>query len=159
MVFNSGVPCKAINQSIFNISNTNFDLVYLDPPYIDIKKRNETANYLRCYHFLEGLAKYEKWPKLIDFETDNLRFKNVDKKNEFIKENSNHIFETLISKFQDSIIVISYKNGGSPSVDTLVRIMKKYKSKVYTKSMVYTYALKRPTGNVNKNREVLIIGI
>ena len=159
LIFDSKTPCFSINKSVFDIENTNYDLVYLDPPYLNKREKNETANYLKCYHFLEGIANYNKWDKFIDFNSDNLRFKNTDKGNDFRRENVTETFEELIKKFQNSTIVLSYKSGGNPSIDVLVRIMKKYKKTVYTRSIPYVYALKRPGTDVKKSREVLIFGI
>jgi adenine-specific DNA-methyltransferase len=157
IVFNSGVECFATNQSIFEIEN-NYDLVYIDPPYIPAKGMNETSNYLKCYHFLEGLANYDEWSDLIDFDSINLRFKNANEQNEFRRENIIETFDSIFSRFRDSIIVFSYKEGGSPSIQTLVRLMRKYKTNVRRVSMHYTYALNRQNDDA-KNREVLIIGI
>ncbi|MCD6018796.1 MAG: adenine methyltransferase [Bacteroidetes bacterium] len=159
LVFDSQTPCFSLNKSVFDLDNVDYDLVYLDPPYLNKKETNETTNYLKCYHFLEGLANYNKWEKLIDFNSANLRFKNIDKGNHFRRENVTETFEELIKKFQNSTIVLSYKSGGNPSIDTLVRIMKKYKKNVYTRSIPYVYALKRPGTDIKKSREVLIFGI
>lgn len=66
-VFCSGVNCKAICQDAFSIDINPVDLVYLDPPYI--KKGNhchEGTDYLKYYHFLEGLIHYYQWENLID---------------------------------------------------------------------------------------------
>lgn len=155
-IFSSGVPCTAINKSVFDIKKTDFDLVYLDPPYITKQNyKNETANYLKCYHFLEGLAKYQTWPNLIDFESNNLTFKKGKSENDFTIENAYDKFEELISKFRDSIIVFSYKSGGEPSVAKIVSIMQKYKKNVTAEGRHLKYALNRTNG---ANKEYLIIG-
>lgn len=157
LVFRSEQPCFATNQSIFDIEG-DYDLVYIDPPYVrHASDRNETSNYLNCYHFLEGLANFEQWPELIDYTSANRKFHGISEQNEFKRDNINDTFEELISKFRDSIIVLSYKKGGSPSIETLVRIMKRYKTRVYTRSLEYVYALNRQNGK--DNREVLIIGV
>jgi len=158
MIFNSGKNCKSINESIFELQNVEYDLVYLDPPYINKEARNETANYLRCYHFLEGLVNYNHWENMIDYQTVNLRLNNSQKDNYFNKNNIHESFKILIEKFKKSKIVISYKTGGIPSIDFLVTQMKKNKRKVYTRSHHYIYALNKQNGNALKNREVLIIG-
>ena len=65
-VFKGARPCRATNFYVEDIPDEHFDLIYLDPPYVKKLRNNETANYLRCYHFLEGLARYDEWPRLID---------------------------------------------------------------------------------------------
>jgi adenine-specific DNA-methyltransferase len=158
LVFDSGRPCKSTNSSIFDIQETDFDLVYIDPPYLNSDGTNETANYLKCYHFLEGIANYDTWQDLMDFESNNLRFKNSNSASDFKKENIYKSLDLLIEKFRNSIVVLSYKRGGIPSIEYLVKTMKRHKSRVFTRSLKYVYALNRQNGDAKKNREVLIIG-
>ena len=159
LTFDSKKKCRSTNQSVFDISNTNFDLVYLDPPYLNSEGDNETANYLKCYHFLEGIVNYGDWLELIDYQTSNLRLKDSSSTFGFSKAEIYKSFENIIEKFSHSTIVLSYKKGGTPSIDFLVKLMKKHKKKVYTRSQHYIYALNRQNGNDKLNKEVLIIGI
>jgi adenine-specific DNA-methyltransferase len=159
LVFDSGVNCRAINQSIFDIDEHEYDLVYIDIPYIRKDGSNESSNYLRCYHFLEGLSKYENWPNLIDYDSINLRLKNAEERNDFVEETIYKTVEEILVKFNRSIIVFSYKKGGAPSIDFIRGIMKKLGKQVYSKSKHYSYALNHQNGNAAKNKEVLIIGV
>lgn len=155
-VFDNGKNCKAINDSVFNIES-RYDLVYLDPPYLNKLANNETAQYLKIYHFLEGLSNYDEWNNYIDLNSTNLRYQDtID--NDFHVDNIYDTFENLISKFRDSSIVLSYKNGGKPSVRYLIDLMKKYKKTVYTRTKHYYYALNHQNGNAKFNREYLVIG-
>jgi adenine-specific DNA-methyltransferase len=159
LVFDSGRSCQAINESIFDMTNVDYDLVYIDPPYINKHVTNETANYLKCYHFLEGIANYHNWEQMIDFNSRNYRFKDSLLSSHFHKANIYQSFDILFEKFKQSIIVVSYKNGGIPSVETLVKKLKRHKKSVYMRSQHYIYALNKQNGNSERNREVLIIGI
>ncbi len=134
-------------------------MVYLDLPYINGEGTNETSNYLKCYHFLEGLVNYNEWENMIDHESPNLRLATSQTDKYFNKENIYESFETLINKFRRSKIVISYKKGGMPSIEYIVKVMREYKRNVYTRSQHYTYALNKQNGNAKKNKEVLIIGL
>lgn len=159
LVFDSGRQCISLNQSAFEITPEGYDLVYLDPPYLRKDGSNESSNYFKCYHFLEGLSKYPEWENLIDFDSVNLRLKEDQTINEF---STNSIYETykkLITRFQKSIIVLSYKKGGIPSIEFLVNLVKKVKGNAHTVSMHYKYALNHQNGDAKNNREVLIIGI
>lgn len=158
IVFNSNRDSYALNKSIFDIDADGYDLVYLDPPYISSNGTNESSDYLRCYHFLEGISNYANWNELIDFETINLRFKKEIKHNDFDKVNIYNSIDALFCKFKDSKIVLSYKIGGIPSVDDLETLMRKYKNNVEVKTRHYKYALNKQNGNAAYNREVLIIG-
>ena len=125
-VFSNGNNGKSINSDIFDIKD-KFDLVYIDTPYIP--KKGEIIDYRDAYHFLEGIVNYQKWHSMIDKSRKHLPLKKEycvwnDKKE--IKS----AFEKLISKFKDSILVISYRKDGIPSEEELLNILKKYKNNV-----------------------------
>ena len=159
LAFNSGKECFAINQSIFDIDPYGFDLVYIDIPYLRKDGSNESSDYLKCYHFLEGLSMYNEWKNRIDFDSINLRLKNIEEQNDFKKDNIHKSIEEILIKFKHSKIVFSYKKGGVPSIETIVKLMKKVKRNVSTISLHYKYALNHQNGDAKKNREVLIIGV
>jgi adenine-specific DNA-methyltransferase len=158
-IFNSGIDCHVENKDVFEIDKIDYDLVYLDPPYVLKNSRNESANYLNCYHFLEGMSDYNNWNSNIDY---NSKIRNINKsyvKNHFKASIVNETFEQLIYKFNKSKIVISYKFGGLPSIEFLINLLEKNNKKVFTKSLHYKYALNKQNGNAKLNREYLIIGI
>ena len=132
--------------------------MYLDPPYVKNNIKKEGANYLNYYHFLEGLSNYNEWGQQIDFDSKTLKINNSFLPNHFTSSIVLQTFEKLIYKFQRSIIVISYKYGGIPSIDDIIRILEKFGKKVYTESIHYKYALNKQNGNAVLNREFLIIG-
>jgi len=125
-VFSNNLENKALNKDVFEIEGT-FDLVYIDPPYIS--KKGTGVDYLEFYHFLEGLAKYSEWKELIDYNSKHRRFKKV--KNCWNDENEIYnAFERLFKKFSDSILVVSYRSDGIPSIDELEELLKKYKKTI-----------------------------
>ena len=142
---------KAINQDIFSVTG-KFDLVYLDPPY-SRKHHNSPQNYAEMYHFLEGIMNYNNWEKNIDLTRVHKPFKCTKSNwNSDLTKN----FDALFKKFSNSIIVVSYGNKGKPSIDTIVKLLKKYKKNVTTISHPYSYKLNRNNGI--GYREVIIIG-
>jgi len=155
----SDMPCYSINKDVFEIENIDYDLVYIDSPYI--KKNdghNESSDYLKCYHFLEGISKYNDWNNLIDSTTINKRIKKDIMPNYFTPKEALNTFEKLIEKFQNSIIVISYKYGGSPSIEELTEMLSRYKQQVRIHDKHYKYALNKQNGNAILNREYILIG-
>jgi len=144
------LPCKAINQDALEI-NGNYDLVYIDTPYIS--KRGVGLDYADFYHFLEGLCVYDNWNELVDWKSKHHRMKRspnpwTDKKEIY------NAFDKLFEKFSDSILVISYRSDGIPSIEEVVSILRKYKSKITTEIFgQYKYVL----SNNGKSKEVLII--
>jgi adenine-specific DNA-methyltransferase len=149
-VFCNGHRNKALNLDVFNIEG-RFDLVYIDTPYIS--RRGVGVDYFGFYHFLEGLLNYTKWSEMIDYETKHKRLKGngsvwTDKTRIF------SAFDRLFRKFKDSIIVVSYRADGIPSVGELVSLLKKYKFDVEeVKRKNYKYVL-----SMNNSEEVLLVG-
>jgi len=158
LVFKSHYKCTAQNISVFDVEG-EFDLVYLDAPYFKSNTTNETSNYHKIYHFLEGLTFYNEWPNQIDFLSRNLRLNEALQSELITKENIREQFEKLFVKFRKSKIVVSYKYGGVPSIDWLTKTLKSIKQEVYTVSKHYSYALNHQNGDATNNREVLIISI
>lgn len=158
-IYKSEMPCYSINKDVFAIDNVAYDLVYIDSPYI--KKNdghNESSDYLKCYHFLEGISNYDNWNELIDNNTINKRIKKDTIPNYFTPQKALNTFEKLIEKFQNSIIVISYKYGGSPSIEELSEMLRRYKQQVLTYDKHYKYALNKQNGNAVLNREYILVG-
>lgn len=149
-VFSNGLQNKVLNLDAFNVEE-DFDLVYIDTPYIS--NAGVGVDYFEFYHFLEGLVMYSEWGKKIDYQTKHKRLKR--EKNQWIDKNQIYsAFERLIEKFADSIIVISYRSDGIPSINELVSLLKKYKSNVEeVKRKKYKYVLSN-----NHSDEVLLIG-
>jgi adenine-specific DNA-methyltransferase len=158
LVFDSPKRSSAINRDAFDIDPSGFDLVYLDPPYIKKTPDRETTNYLRYYHFLEGLATYRTWERRIDFTTSNRRLKDNQCQPSFIPDEATASFDQLFQHFSSLKIVLSYKAGGIPCIDTLKRLLKKYKSHVTLITKPYAYALNRQNGNARLNRECVLVG-
>lgn len=148
-VFDNGTKNAAIYSDVFNVDIPKADLVYIDTPYISSK--GVGVNYFDFYHFLEGLVNYDKWASLIDENSKHKKMKNG--KDEW--SNKGEIrgsFERLFEKFSDSILVVSYRDDGIPTVPELVSMLKKHKKTVDVKELDYKYVLSN--GN---SKEVLII--
>lgn len=159
LIFNSGTQCVSLNESIFDLDEYGYDLVYMDPPYLRSEASLESSNYLAYYHFLEGLSCYDKWEQMIDHSKVHLPLRQISSQNDFTTANAREKFEEMLSMFRKSKIVLSYKKGGVPSIEYLVKLMKKFKKNVSTRSIQYSYALNRQNGDAKYNREVLIIGV
>lgn len=149
-IFSNGKQNKALNKDVFELQG-HYDLVYIDTPYIS--KKGVGVDYFGFYHFLEGLVNYSKWPKMIDYKTKHKRLKGNSSdwtdKNKIIPA-----FERLFKKFKESILVISYRSDGIPSVEYLIALLRKYKPNVEElERKNYKYVL-----STNNSEEVLLIG-
>ncbi len=133
--------------------NSGYDLVYLDPPYIPLKRKD--ISYLERYHFLEGLASPEIWSSRIDWSKDNRGFKPVP---EFMQWNTRSLFKEnlldLVYKHRESIVVLSYVFDAYPSLTDLQEFFYRTFKEVRVHTKELSHALAK-----NKKIELLIIGI
>lgn len=158
-VFDSKIKCRAICKDVFDINPHKYDLVYLDPPYLKASSdTNDSSDYLKCYHFLEGLACYDHWARLIDLDSRNVRIRKDYAPNHFVPKEAYATFDQLIKKFRKSVIVLSYRYGGTPTIDELSQLLTRYKTHLVVYDRHYTYALNKQNGNAALNREYLLIG-
>ena len=147
-IFNNGKGGKAYYSDVFDL-DVKADLIYIDTPYISTKGIG--VNYFDFYHFLEGIVFYEQWSDLIDEKSKHKKIKNG--KNEWCNKGEIYeAFERLFEKFKDSILVVSYRDDGTPTIPELADMLKKYKRSVDVKKLDYKYALSK-----NASKEVLII--
>ena len=78
--------------------------------------------------FLEGILNYNNWENLINYRSKHKKLKSEKS----IWNDKNKItegFNKLFSNFKNSILVISYRSEGIPSIPELEAILKRYKSK------------------------------
>ncbi len=150
-VFNNGQSNCAFNGDALTVPG-NYDLVYLDPPYISAQ--GVGVDYLDFYHFLEGLTMYDDWSQFIDSKSKHHRLKRhpsawTDKRRIV------SAFEQIFQRFQDSVIVVSYRSDGIPAESELIALLKKYKRQVQVEHYgQYKYVL----STNSETKEILLIG-
>ncbi|MEZ2441717.1 DNA adenine methylase [Chitinophaga sp. RCC_12] len=153
LVFSNGKKNLSLNTSALSCKKTA-DLVYIDPPYF---RNDDHVSYHAKYHFLEGLVHYHDIEKFINPLSRNKEIL-INKNHEFeSKINFLNDLDSLINKHKDSIIVVSYRSNGIPSIDDIISTVRAYKRNVKSINLgKYNYALNR---NNNENFEFLIVGI
>ncbi len=88
---------------------------------------------------------------MINFKTKHRRLKA--QRNPWIDKNQIHLaFDKLFKKFKNSILVVSYRSDGIPSIDELIKLLEKYKSDIIVNRKSYKYVLSN-----NQSEEVLIV--
>ncbi|MEO0180006.1 MAG: DNA adenine methylase [candidate division WOR-3 bacterium] len=140
LVFDNGRKNISLNLDALEVSG-DYDLVYLDPPYTSATKNS--VDYLAFYHFLEGLARYHEWPSLIDYTTRNKAFRpSGNPWND--PERIRYCLRECFDRFRGSILVVSYREDGIPSVDEIEKDLSLFKSKVRVfRFPGYRYVLSR----------------
>ncbi len=150
-IFDNGQNCVARCGDAMSIEPA-FDLVYIDPPYINGK--GQGVDYRDFYHFLEGIADYPNWRQRIDMSSKHRRL--IRTPNPWTNPATIHdAFCELFEHFADATLVVSYRSDGTPSIDELVAMLKRVKQTVdVIRYDAYQYAL-----STNRtSREVLLIG-
>lgn len=129
----------------------NYDFVYLDPPYF--KRNRATESYLSRYHFLEGLARYEEWPHLLE-HGDRLRRIEASTVNEWTdKAALRSDIAGMIQKHRQAKFALSYVSGEHPSEAELFALFSDNFSRVRLSRRAYGRALSK-----KKFFELLLIG-
>lgn len=150
-VFDNGQTNRALNMDAIDVPG-EYDLVYVDTPYIS--KRGVAVDYLSFYHFLEGLVMYDEWSQHLDYRSKHRRLKLYP--NEWTNKQWIYAaFDRLFQRYQQNIIVVSYRSDGIPSKSELVSLLKRYKRQVRTEYFGhYQYVL----STNSESKEILLIG-
>ena len=134
-VFDNHKMNKSVNGDAMALEVEKPDLVYIDPPYYSPLSDNE---YVRRYHFIEGLARDWKGVEIQE-HTKTKKFKSYP--TPFSTKNGTYdAFDKLFSKFSDSILIVSYSSNSLPTQEDMVALMKKYKEHVEVVPVDYKYA-------------------
>lgn len=155
VAFDDGHLHTAGQSDVFDITQ-HFDLVYFDPPYMP---KSDDNDYVKRYHFLEGLSKYWVGETI---RTDTKTRKIPKKPTRF--GNRSHIAETfydLFKKYADSTIVLSYSSNGLPTLDVLTATLREFKPVVEVVRVPHRYSFgthENVGTNSNLVEEYIIIG-
>ncbi len=148
-MFDHGRSHEALRTDFLAVPG-DFDLVYMDPPYLNA--RGTGVDYLAFYHFLEGLTQYPTWPSRITEKYKHKPYTRVPNpwhgKNTILGA-----FDFALEKYERSIIVISYRSDGIPSIDDLRALVERHGRKCALGSnQDYQYVL-----STAKGKEVLLV--
>jgi adenine-specific DNA methylase len=147
-----GAACRAINEDATKVEG-DFDLVYIDPPYLN--RNGVGVDYHGFYHFLEGLADYSNWAGRIDLSSRHRRLLPIA--SPWNSRGTIHqAFADVFLRYPRSIIAVSYRSDGIPSVEELAGMLRAVRRKVtiHTLDRGYKYALSTNAAS----SEVMLIG-
>lgn len=156
-IFDNGKRNEARNGDAMQIKPIKNSLVYIDPPYFTPKS---DAEYVRRYHFVEGLAR--DWEG-VEIQSDTLTKKFKGYPTPFsTRLGAASAFDHLFKKFSNNILLVSYSSNSLPSMDEMVALMSKYKEHVEVIPVDYKYSFgnqaKRVGNNRNSVQEFLFLG-
>ena len=133
------------------------DLVYIDPPYYSPLSDNE---YVRRYHFVEGLAC--DWKGVdIQWHTKTKKIKSYP--TPFSSQlGAREAFEVLFRRHKDSILMVSYSSNSLPTKTEILDILSKYKKNVEVVEINHRYSFGNRSDKVNNSKnkveEYLFVG-
>lgn len=126
----------------------------MDPPYVPMSDDN---CYMKRYHFLEGLACYWEGKEILMHSKVRKIAKPFTPFS--YRKTAVEAFDRLFRKFADSILVLSYSSNGYPDMETLKKLMRRYKRSVTVVEKEHRYHFgTHATVQRNIVKEYLIIG-
>ena len=154
-VFDNKKENKSRHGDAMELRAESPDLVYLDPPYYSPLSDNE---YVRRYHFVEGLARDWKGVE-IQQHTQTKKFKSYP--TPFSTRNgAADAFDRLFKKFAGSILIVSYSSNSRPTQEEMIALLAKHKEHVEVIPIDYTYSFgnqKEAKTNRNRVQEFLFV--
>lgn len=146
-VFSNGKKNKARNGDAMTLQTSGSGLIYIDPPYYSPLSDNE---YVRRYHFVEGLAR--DW-KGVEIQEHTLTKKFKSYPTPFSsRKGAAEAFNMLFKRFRESVLVVSYSSNSQPTLEEMVAIMAKHKSHVEVVPVDYKYSIGNHGSKVGNNK-------
>jgi DNA adenine methylase len=146
-VFNNGKVNMARHGDALTVKAEDSGLVYIDPPYFSPYSDNE---YVRRYHFLEGLAR--DWRGVeIQEHTATKKFKSYPTPFSS-RKGAAEAFDHLFKRFRDSVLIISYSSNSQPTLDEMLTLLAKHKAHVEVVPVDYKYSFGNHGHKVGDNR-------
>lgn len=139
-VFSNGQTNRSVSGDVFDLDTSSLggppDLVYLDPPYAPPTDDND---YIKRYHFLEGLSAY--WRDMTIME--HTKTKKLTKRfTPFAYKRT--IDDALLRTFEHfadaGAIVLSYSSNALPHKDRIVDLLGKVKPSVEVIAIDHKYS-------------------
>lgn len=154
-VFSNGQRSSVIWGDVFDIPYAAPDLVYLDPPYAPPTDDND---YIKRYHFLEGLSLYWRGVTIME----DTKTKKLQKK--FTPFAYKRTVEEALTRTFDHFagaraIVLSYSSNALPAADRIIDLLGKVKPLVEVTAIDHKYSFGTHPAAARRNvTEYLFVG-
>jgi adenine-specific DNA-methyltransferase len=135
VVFDNGLVHRSVCGDVAEVDPVGYDLVYLDPPYAPPRDDND---YIKRYHFLEGLSCYWQGRSIMA----NTVTKKLPKRfTPFAyKHTITDALRNTFARFRDATIVLSYSSNSVPDAAAIQALLGEFKRDVETISIDHTYS-------------------
>jgi DNA adenine methylase/adenine-specific DNA-methyltransferase len=135
VALDTGRPNRAIWSDAKDLDPTGYDLAYFDPPYAPPRDDND---YIKRYHFLEGLSLYWRG-QTIRYDTKS---RKIAKR--FTPYAYRHTIRTalldLFDRFRESTILVSYGSNSIPDEQELLGLLRQVKPRVDVFAVPHRYS-------------------
>jgi adenine-specific DNA-methyltransferase len=153
-VFDNGQPNAVTSRDVFSIDPAAFDLVYLDPPYAPPRDDND---YIKRYHFLEGLAVYWRGLEVMA----GTKSRKIPKRYTPFAYRHTIVpaLRDLLSQFRASTIVLSYSSNSVPDERTIFELLSEVKRDVEVFAVPHRYSFGTHSAAVRREvHEYIFVG-
>jgi adenine-specific DNA-methyltransferase len=135
VIFDNHRPNRALCQNVFDVSPNEFEVVYLDPPYAPPRDDND---YIKRYHFLEGLCVYWRGLEILDHTAT----KKIAKRfTPFAYKRTIHnALREIFHQFRHSTIVLSYSSNSVPGKEEIFQLLQAEKRHVEAFAVPHRYS-------------------
>lgn len=135
-VFDNGEQNTVLTKDSALLDPSGVDLVYLDPPYAPPR---DDADYMKRYHFLEGLSVYWRGQVIME-ET---KTKKIEKK--FTEFAYKRTIEGALTRTFDQFrhvptLVMSYSSNAVPDRDRIVALLRETRADVEVREVAHRYS-------------------
>nr|WP_237606107.1 DNA adenine methylase [Rhodococcus sp. JG-3] len=135
-VFSNGAKSDVVTGDVFDIANNTPDLVYLDPPYAPPSDDND---YIKRYHFLEGLSVYWRGTTIME-ETKTKKLAKRFTPFAYKRTIEDALLRTFEHFEASGAIVLSYSSNAIPDASRIVDLLGKVKPNVEVVAIDHKYS-------------------
>jgi DNA adenine methylase/adenine-specific DNA-methyltransferase len=130
----AGPACRATQGDVLAIDPEPYALAYLDPPYAPPR---DDADYIKRYHFLEGLATYWRGQEIM-WETRTRKLRKRPTPFAY-KRSAAEALDRTFAHFARSAIVLSYGSNAAIAIDELAALLRRHKRRVRRVEIPHRY--------------------
>lgn len=154
-VFDPGTHNTAVYGDVFDLERTAPDIVYLDPPYAPPR---DDADYMKRYHFLEGLSRYWRDVTIMQ-ETKTKKIEKLYTPFAYKRTIEDALLRTFEHFNGAGAIVLSYSSNALPGADRITQLLSQVKPHVEVQSIDHRYSFGTHAAAARRTaREYLFVG-